>query len=109
MKKLKPSELEREAQRLVVEGKMPSLEELLSVISETRKKYAPLIVAARNQAEKFMTQTDSVLDFMKRNEIAETRENYLEIAFMGTPPEELDAEEEAELPLRLQKTKEEPL
>jgi len=48
-------------------------------------------------------ERDVVLDFMKRNQTPETRENYLEIAFMGTPPEELDAEEEAELPPQFQR------
>lgn len=43
-----------------------------------------------------------VLEFMRKNGIPETRENYLEIAYMGTPPEELDAEEEAQLPPQFQ-------
>ena len=42
--KIKPSELEAEAQRLIREGKMPTLEELLTVIAEVRKEYAPLIL-----------------------------------------------------------------
>lgn len=41
---------------------------------------------------------DPVLEFMKQNGIPETRENYLEIAYMGTPPDELDPEEEESLP-----------
>jgi hypothetical protein len=45
----KPSELEGEAQRLIREGKMPTLEELLKVIAEVREEYAPLIVAARKE------------------------------------------------------------
>jgi len=48
-KKIKPSELEAEAQRLIREGKMPSLEELLHAIAETRAKYAPLMLAARKE------------------------------------------------------------
>jgi len=50
-KKIKPSGLEAEAQRLIREGKMPALEELSSVIAEVRKKYQPLILAARKVNE----------------------------------------------------------
>jgi hypothetical protein len=45
-----------------------------------------------------MDMDDRVLEFMQRNKIPATRENYLDVAFMGTPPDVLDAEEEAELP-----------
>jgi hypothetical protein len=45
---------------------------------------------------------DSILKFMNEHKIPLTRENYLEIAYMGTPPTELDAEEEAELPEQFQ-------
>jgi hypothetical protein len=41
--------LEREAQRLIAEGKMPSFEELVAVIAEVREKYRPLILAARKE------------------------------------------------------------
>jgi hypothetical protein len=40
----------------------------------------------------------SILHFMHQHNIPLTRENYLDVAYMGTPPEHLDAEEEAELP-----------
>jgi len=45
-RKIKPSELEAEAQRLIDAGQMPSLEELLQAIAETREKYAPLILSS---------------------------------------------------------------
>jgi len=48
-RKIKPSELEAEAQRLIDAGQMPSLERVLSVIAEVREKYAPLILAARKE------------------------------------------------------------
>ena len=51
-KKIKPSDLEREAQRLIDEGNMPSLETLLQVIAEIRKKYLPLIARARGNLER---------------------------------------------------------
>ena len=45
---------------------------------------------------------DHILDFMKRHDIPITRENYLDIAYLGAPPDELDAETEADLPVELQ-------
>ena len=45
---------------------------------------------------------DPVLEFMKRNRIPMTRENYLEVAYMDTPPAELDAEAECSLPEQFQ-------
>lgn len=50
--KLKPSDLEAEAQRLIDSGRMPSLETLLQVIAETREEYRDQILAARNKPEK---------------------------------------------------------
>jgi len=45
--KIKPSDLEVEAARLRAEGKMPSLEQILNAVAETRNKYADKIRAAR--------------------------------------------------------------
>jgi len=45
------ADLEREAQRLIEAGQMPTLEELIKAISETREKYRPLIIAARKMDE----------------------------------------------------------
>jgi hypothetical protein len=39
----KVSDLRAEAQRLITAGEMPSLDEVLSVVSEIRAKYRPLI------------------------------------------------------------------
>lgn len=48
--KIKPSELEAGAQHLIQTGQMPSFEELATVIAEMwKKKYAPLILAARKE------------------------------------------------------------
>lgn len=41
---------------------------------------------------------DGVLALMQRLNLPMTREQYLELAFMGDMPEELGAEEEAGLP-----------
>ena len=48
MEKIKPSDLDREAQRLIDDGKMPSLETLLTVIADMREKYADQILWARD-------------------------------------------------------------
>lgn len=42
-KKITPSDLKAEAQRLIAAGKMPPLEHLLGAVAETREKYKPLI------------------------------------------------------------------
>jgi hypothetical protein len=47
-KKIKPSDLDREAQRLIDDGKMPSLETLLAVVAETQEKYREQILSARH-------------------------------------------------------------
>jgi hypothetical protein len=52
-KKIKPSDLEAEAQRLIDDGKMPSLETLLAVIADVRGEYRDKILAAL--AEKLRT------------------------------------------------------
>jgi hypothetical protein len=51
MKKIKPSDLEAEAQRLIATGQMPSFEELSAVIVEVREKYRDQILAARKMGE----------------------------------------------------------
>ena len=45
---------------------------------------------------------DHVLEYMKKNDLPLTREKYLELAQLGDPPEELSAEQEAELPEHVQ-------
>ena len=41
---------------------------------------------------------NAVLEAMKKNNIPLTRANYLDIAYMGSPPEEIGGEIEAEIP-----------
>jgi hypothetical protein len=41
---------------------------------------------------------DAALDYMKKNNIPLTKENYLDLAYLGDPPEKLGAEEEAQIP-----------
>ena len=44
------------------------------------------------------------VEYMKKNGVPLTRENYLDYAYLGNPPAQLSAEEEAELPEELQRT-----
>jgi hypothetical protein len=46
-----------------------------------------------------------VVKLMKRYQIPVTRKNYLNLAYMGDVPEELSAEQEAELPPELQRAR----
>ena len=48
-RQIKPSDLEREARRLVASGQMPSLETLLQAIAETTAEYRDKILAARRE------------------------------------------------------------
>lgn len=50
-KKVGPSDFKAEAERLHAAGKMPTLEDLLGAVSETRKEYAPKILHARKLGE----------------------------------------------------------
>jgi hypothetical protein len=51
-KKITASDLRRQAQELIAAGKMPSLDAVLQAVAETREKYVPLIVKAREEAKK---------------------------------------------------------
>ena len=52
---------------------------------------------------------NNTLAYMKKNNVPLTRENYLDYAYLGNPPDQLTAEEEAELPEEFQmKPSEEP-
>lgn len=46
---------------------------------------------------------DAVLDWMKKHKVQTTRKNYMDIAYLGSPPEQLGAEEEANVPMHLPK------
>jgi len=49
MKKIKPSDLRREAQTMIRDGSMPSLETLLQAVADAREKYAEQIRATRRK------------------------------------------------------------
>ena len=65
--------------------------------SETRsnKEREALMLQAGN---------DDVVSLMQKLGLPMDRETYLDLAYFGTPPEELSAEEEAELPEQFQET-----
>ncbi len=50
------------------------------------------------------SEDDPLVQIMKDHGIPITRENYLDLAYMGEAPEQLGAEQEADLPPSLQKT-----
>ena len=50
--KLGPTQFAAEVERLKAEDKMPSLEQLLDVIAETRKIFVPQILAERTRRRK---------------------------------------------------------
>ena len=50
-----------------------------------------------------MKTDDPLVSLMKRFNIPITRENYLNLAYMGEVPEELGAEQEADLPPEIQR------
>lgn len=50
---------------------------------------------------------DHVLAYMKKHHYPMNRETYLNLAYMGNPPEELCAEEEAQIPEQFQEWKNE--
>jgi hypothetical protein len=52
MKVLSESELRAEAQRLITDGKMPSLDQLLAAVAESRVKYTARIKYARMDGKK---------------------------------------------------------
>ena len=45
---------------------------------------------------------DVVVELLEKAGVPLTRENYLNMAYLGNPPKELEAEQEAELPKELQ-------
>jgi hypothetical protein len=47
---IKPSDLRAQAEKLIREGRMPGLNQLLATIDETRRKYSLKILESRRQA-----------------------------------------------------------
>ncbi len=44
---------------------------------------------------------DAVIEEMIKRGVPLTRDNYLDFAYLGNPPDELDAEEESQIPKAL--------
>ena len=51
MEKLGPTQFEAEIERLKSAGKLPSLEDVLGAVGNTREQYRDRILQARNQGE----------------------------------------------------------
>jgi len=51
--KIKPSDLRKQAEALITEGRMPSLDAVLTAVAEAREKFLPLILATRNDGNRF--------------------------------------------------------
>jgi hypothetical protein len=47
MDKISPTNLRKQAEQLIRDGRMPTLEQLLAAIADTRQKYATKILEAR--------------------------------------------------------------
>lgn len=50
-KKMGPTEMKAEVERLHAAGKLPKLEDLLHTVAGVRSEYAPKILAARKQGD----------------------------------------------------------
>jgi hypothetical protein len=68
-KTIKPSDLKQQAGQLIAAGKMPSLEDLLGAVAETRASYKPKIEAAQALGPDGGTpeQGDYVKDYKEGN------------------------------------------
>jgi hypothetical protein len=51
-KKITPSDLRKQAAELIASGKMPPLDAVLKAVAETREKFVPLILRAREETKK---------------------------------------------------------
>ena len=72
------------------------------VMTNTSPKLGlPYYVCALCLMENAMTD-EPLMRLMKKYDIPLTRENYLRLAYMGEVPEQLSAEQEADLPVELQ-------
>jgi hypothetical protein len=50
---------------------------------------------------------EPLLEYMKKNQIPETRQNYLNLNYFGQVPDPIPAEEESELPNKIRYEKQE--
>ena len=57
-KKQGPSDFHAEVVRLHAAGELPSLEEVLGAVADTREEYAPKILDARKQGEDNASTTE---------------------------------------------------
>jgi hypothetical protein len=55
-----------------------------------------------DRPRQFSTDCDEITRFMARHDIPYTRQNYLDVIFLGSVPDEIDPELEFSLPADLQ-------
>jgi len=48
MEKITPTDLRKQAEQLIRDGKMPTLKQLLAAVAETREKYTAKMLEARH-------------------------------------------------------------
>ena len=54
------------------------------------------------------TTQNPTLEYLKEHNLPLTRDNYLYVEFMGKPPKELDAEQEAAIPWEIKRVDRQP-
>lgn len=96
-KLIKPSGLRKQADELIAAGKMPELDAVLKALAETRAKYQPKIVNAREESQDKIVhdrdldlENDCVLAKMLQVGAKLDLETYCQFAMID--PESLDAE-----------------
>jgi hypothetical protein len=95
--KLGPTQFAAEVERLKAEGKMPSLEQLLDVIAETRKILPP---GEDEDEDEQPGPLDCVTKSLIANGVPLTQRNWIEFAYPGDKSsiDQLEGEELADLP-----------
>ena len=58
--KIKPSDLEKQAKELHAAGKLPSLEEVLQAVADSREKYRDKILDSRKQTPDVAAGADAL-------------------------------------------------
>ena len=55
--------LRKQAEALITEGRMPSLDAVLTAVAEARENFLPLILAARNDGNRFCDSAERKEDY----------------------------------------------
>jgi hypothetical protein len=100
-KLIKPSDLRKQADELIAAGKMPEQDAVLKAVAETRAKYQPKIVNAREESQdKIVHDRDLDLEndivLAKMIQVGATLDlpTYIQFAFFGDPPDGIEQDGE---------------